>query len=240
MNKRIFILLLGMTSLLCNGQSFLSRYPRLTIENLSNFFLDWKAYSDSINTNNIITDSIAANILGQEYVDFWCKNDSNNDESTPKFCVFPQTIRIERYLMDVDTAMAKLTFGFTRYIPGMSENQFAIDSVTPILPPCGLYLTADIDKMLSTFAGGIKTDNRISEINKNNRNELEKYIPVNYGHWGGYWWFTSFPLITDICYANNLIAVMRRTSWWTGDTIWYVKEHGKFIRQSKPATSWVE
>lgn len=37
---------------------------------------------------------------------------------------------------------------------------------------------------------------------------LKRYIPVDYGHWGGYWWFTSFPLITNICYADNLIAAI--------------------------------
>lgn len=50
----------------------------------------------------------------------------------------------------------------------------------------------------------------------------------------------AFPLITDICYSNNLIAVMRRTSWWTGDVIWYVKENDKFVRRQQPVTTWVE
>ena len=33
---------------------------------------------------------------------------------------------------------------------------------------------------------------------------------------------------------------MRRTSWCSGDVIWYKKENGKFIAQSKPVVSWIE
>ena len=35
-------------ALVCSGQSFLSKYPKLTKKNLSGFLSDWGAYSDSI------------------------------------------------------------------------------------------------------------------------------------------------------------------------------------------------
>ena len=33
---------------------------------------------------------------------------------------------------------------------------------------------------------------------------------------------------------------MRRTSWCTGDVIWYVKENGKFVRYPEPIVDWME
>lgn len=38
----------------------------------------------------------------------------------------------------------------------MKENQYSVDSITPIQLPKGLYLTSDINKVLSTFVGGLK------------------------------------------------------------------------------------
>lgn len=68
---------------------------------------------------------------------------------------------------------------------------------------------------------------------------LKKYIPLG-GHRCGYWLFTSFPQITTICYANNLIAVKIRKSWFCGEEIWYIKDNGKFVRREEPAGEWIE
>ncbi|MDE5608323.1 MAG: hypothetical protein K2I64_05265 [Muribaculaceae bacterium] len=124
-------------------------------------------------------------------------------------------------------------------IPASKANH--IDSITPRLPDCGLYITPDIRRALSIFAGGVRLDdNTISKTNEGNVDELRKYIPVNYGHWGGYWWFTSFPMITSIKCANNLIVIYRRTTWCNGDEIWYIKENGQFLQEPEPINSWIE
>lgn len=136
--------------------------------------------------------------------------------------------------------MAKSSQGFPVYIPDMKREQYSVDTITPDIPRGGLYLTSGIRKVLSEFAGGLKKKNVITEINKSNVKKLKKYIPVAYGHWGGYWWFVSFPIINGICYSDNLIAIMRRTSWCTGDVIWYVKENGKFVRRLQPVSAWIE
>lgn len=240
-NRMVLALLLGMTAIFCSSQSFLSKYPKLTKKNLNEFFLDWEIYSDSIaSNNNTIKDSVLADVIRHEYAEFLRENCNNPNGVTPRYYVLPQSIEVGRYYSDMDTVMARLEFAFPPHMPDMKGNQYVVDSITPILPQRGMYLTADIYKMLSTFVGGLKKGDKITEINKRNVRRLGKYIPVDYGHWGGYWWFVSFPLITDICYSNNLIAVMRRTSWWTGDVIWYVKENDKFVRRQQPVTTWVE
>ena len=237
MRNRVLTILFAMTAFVCSGQAFLAKYPKLTKNNLNEFFLGWKAYSDTINSNNVVTDSVIADIIMWNNIIFGLEGHPAND---PKYNVIPRTIEIERYYLDVDTIMAKLCLGFPEFIEDLKDEQYVVDSVTPILPWRGLYLTSDINKKLSSFAGGLKNGDKIGKINMKNVNKLRKYIPVDYGHWGGYWWFTSFPIITNIRYADNLIAVSRRTSWWTGDVIWHVKENGKFIRRPEPITTWVE
>ena len=158
----------------------------------------------------------------------------------PKYHVMPHYINVERYYMDVDTTVFNPRYGFPYHYPELKDNEYRIDSIIPQLPYRGLYLTSDISKTLSTFVGGCRKGDKIEKINKGNLKILKKYIPVDYGHWGGYWWFTSFPLITNICYADNLIAVKIRTSWWTGEETWYIKKDDEFVRREEPAGEWIE
>lgn len=241
-NKIFITLMFVVTTLACSGQSFLSKYPKLTKKNLSEFFSDWEAYSDSITSRAMKNDSLIDMVVAYNYLPMLLEGSTcmSGKDAPPKYHVVPQYLKVERYYLDVDTTIAKLDFGFPSYIPDIKEEQYAVDSITPNLTHGWLYLTADIDKVLSTFAGGLKAGEKTDKINKRNVRRLRKYIPIDYGHWGGYWWFTSFPYITEICHADNLIAVMRRTSWCTGDVIWYVKENGKFVMRQQPVTSWIE
>lgn len=236
LKKAIFTLIFSIATLLCYGQSFLSEYPKLTTQNLDEFFIDWKSYSDSIASKATKYNDLIDSIQGIEYAPKMPQEDSS------RYFVLPQYIKIERYYMDVDTVVAKIDLGFPSFIPDLKDNQYTVDSITPIPPQSDkiLYLTSDIYKVLSEFAGGLKKRKKTTKINESHIQELKKYISVEYGHWGGYWWFTSFPAITGICYTNNLIAVMRRTSWSTGDVIWYTKVNDKFRKQPYPVSTWIE
>lgn len=238
-NKILIILLLGIVAIFCSGQSFLVKYPKLTGRNLGEFFKDWETYSDSASSCNIIKDSILSDVVNRELAVFKDENKKQNSIIS-QYIVFPQAIEVERYYLDVDTMMAISSQGFPEYIPDMKREQYSVGTITPDIPRGGLYLTPGIRKVLSEFAGGLKRENVITKINKSNVRKLKKYIPVAYGHWGGYWWFVSFPIINGICYSNNLIAIMRRTSWCTGDVICYVKENGKFVRRQQPVSAWIE
>jgi hypothetical protein len=242
MKNKIFILMLTLSTLVCSGQSFLSKYPKLTKKNLSEFFSDWEAYSDSIASRAVKNDSlidmaVAYNYRPKELERRTCLSGKN---AVPKYHVVPQYIDVERYYMDVDTTVFNPRYGFPNYYSELTDNEYRIDSIIPQLPYRGLYLTSDISKTLSTFVGGCRNGDKIEKINKGNLKILKKYIPVDYGHWGGYWWFTSFPLITNICYADNLIAVKIRTSWWTGEETWYIKKDDEFVRREEPAGVWIE
>ena len=244
MRNKIFIItiMLTLSTLVCSGQSFLSKYPKLTKKNLSEFFLDWEAYSDSIASRAVKNDSLIDMVVADNYrpKELERRTCLSGKNAVPKYHVVPQYIDVERYYMDVDTTVFNPRYGFPNYYSELTDNEYRIDSIIPQLPYRGLYLTSDISETLSTFVGGCRKGDKIEKINKGNLKILKKYIPVDYGHWGGYWWFTSFPLITNICYADNLIAVKIRTSWWTGEETWYIKKDDEFVRREKPAGEWIE
>lgn len=242
MKNKIFItIMLALSTLVCSGQSFLSRYPKLTKKNLSEFFSDWEAYSDSIASRAVKNDSLIDMVVAYNYLPMQLEGTTyrSGKDASPKYHVVPQYIEVERYYLDVDTTAFSPRYGFP-YYSELPNSEYRIDSIIPQLPYRGLYLTPDISEAFSTFVGGWIKGDKIEKINKGNLKILKKYIPVDYGHWGGYWWFTSFPLITNICYADNLIAVKIRTSWWTGEETWYIKKDDEFVRREKPAGEWIE
>lgn len=239
MRTSFLTILLVLTAITCHGQSFLSKYPELNQNNLKEFFSDWKAYSDRIASIVKNKDNLLEGIVGAEYQS---RHEDDQANESCRYIVVPQYIKVERYRQDIDTT-GKYSFdSFFYQYPRLKEKNYSLDTITLRLPEGGLYLTTDIRNLLSQFLGGIPQTETgtMSEINKHRVKELRKYIPVYYGHWGGYWWFTTFPLITKIFYANNLIAVMRRTGWYCGDEIWYLKEKGKFVKLPEPKCSWIE
>lgn len=244
MRKKIFItLMLGLVTLVCSGQSFLSKYPKLTKKNLSEFFSDWEAYSDSIASRAVKNDSLIDMVVAYNYLSMQLEGRTcmYGKDAPPKYHVVPQYIDVERYYLDVDTTVFSPRYGFPYHYSELKDNEYRIDSIIPQLPYRGLYLTSDISKTLSTFVGGWTKGDKIEKINKGNLKILKKYIPLSgHGHWCGYWWFTSFPMIRNICYANNLIAVKIKTGWFCGEETWYIKDNGKFVRREEPAGEWIE
>lgn len=235
--------MLTVSTLVCNGQSFISKYPKLTKKNLNEFFSDWEAYSDSVVSTWTRNDSLIDMVVAYNYLPMQLEGRTcmpGKDYTSPKYYVLPQYIDVERHYLDVDTTVFSPRYGFSYHYSELKSDEYRIDSIIPQLPYRGLYLTSNIYQALSTFVGGLKKDDKIEKINKGNLKILKKYIPVDYGHCGGYWWFTSFPLITTICYANNLIAVKTRTSWCSGEETWYIKQNDNFVKREEPAGEWIE
>lgn len=235
--RYIILVLSCFLTFMCNGQSFLSKYHYLTKKNMSEFFSDWKVYSDSVASLATKNDSLIDMAVGDNYLSLMLEGYRPEKE---KYIVIPQYIKIERYYVDVDTTVYDPRYGFPYHYSDLKVNEYRIDSIIPHLPYQGLYLTSDINKSLSSFVGGLRQGDKTGEINKPNLTRLKKYIPVDYGHWGGYWWFTSFPLITNICQTNNLLVIKRRTSWCSGDEIWFIKENGEFVKRKEAAGEWIE
>lgn len=231
-------LIYSTVSLCCCGQSFVSEYPELTKRKLNQFFADWKSYSDSVNAAHTPSNSIIEEIIADDYSALRV-GERQNKESEYK--VIPQNIKVVHTTIEVDTIEFRNYFYDYYALLRSLESDTAVTYVTPNLPTNGLYLTNDIYSLLSNYVGGLSTgDDTFTPISKSNVKRLRKYIPVDYGHWGGRWWFCSFPLITEILCTPKLIIVLRRTDWCTGDKIIYVNENGKFVRSPQPIGQWIE
>lgn len=232
-----------LASFICGGQAFMSKYNKLTNRNISVFFKDWKAYSDSVADNISNRDTVAAAIINQDMaLSFALKGKGDEEGVMPLYKVVPQYIEVDRYYIEADTTYSNFGFAYSHHRKD-TIFEYSIDSITPQLPKNGLYLTPRIDRVLSKFVGGLakgKGEDKFGKINRKNVSQLQHYIPVCYGHWGGYWWFYSFPVIYNVKYADNVIVLKRRTSWCTGDELWYPRKEGGFVRDSHPKCGWIE
>lgn len=93
---RCIILILSChLTLMCYGQNFLSKYPNLTKKNLSEFFSDWKAYSDSVASLAIKNDSLIDMAVCENYLPCMLEGYRPAKE---KYIVIPQYIKIESIL----------------------------------------------------------------------------------------------------------------------------------------------
>lgn len=230
----IFILLFSLTGL---GQSFLKKYPDLKIEDLPDFFADWKTYSDSVAVKAISEGPIYKVLTEQEIDKINTEVTTNfygGRDAVPRYNVVYQSVRVSRY--NTDSSSSELLYA---NIGGRPLKADSVYNVTPPLPKDGLYLTRSIDDRLGKFIGGIRDGDTITKRLDSNIYALQQYIPVSPGHWGGYWWFCSFPMITGINYADNRIIVKIRKSWHNGCEIEYLKEQGVFDFNGY-LTGWIE
>ena len=67
-NKIFITLMLTLSTIVCSGQSFLSKYLKLTENNLNEFFSDWEAYSDSIAAKAVKNDSLIDRVVNYNYI----------------------------------------------------------------------------------------------------------------------------------------------------------------------------
>ena len=148
-NKIIIItIMLALSAIVCSGQSFLSRYPKLTKKNLSEFFSDWEAYSDSIASRAVKNDSLIDMVVAYNYLPMHLEGPTYRfgKNAPPKYHVIPQYIDVERYYLDVDTTLFNPRFGFPYHYSELKDNEYRIDSIIPQLLYRGLYLISDISK----------------------------------------------------------------------------------------------
>ena len=230
------VLFLAFIIMGCNGQP--NQTSRLTERNLPKFFKEWKENSDRLAAEKHTTDTLITTILSHEFS--LSNQPQTSDEGiTPQYRVVLLKIYIYRYGMEADTTGSINGLSY-RHFEYEAMEEYETDSITPPLPLEGLYLTPKEETQLSQFLGGLKSADTLSTINEANVRKLRHYIPVTYGHWGGYWWFYSFPQIQIIIVTHNVIILGRRTSWFEGDEIWYFKVGDRFIRDNTPKGIWIE
>lgn len=171
-----------------------------------------------------------------------------------KYIVLPQYVDVVEYADDPDP--------WLWHFYGGNE---LVDSITPVLPDCKnvLYSSSAISRKLSAFLGGKKvkvelpplTDEEefdvavsprpvdwreITPVNTLGELMLNAYVPVAYGHWGGYWHFGTMPYALEIKYSKGAAQTDFRTSWFSGTEISHEKIGDKVSFSVIDESSWME
>ena len=95
-NKIFITLMLTLSTIVCSGQSFLSKYLKLTENNLNEFFSDWEAYSDSIAAKAVKNDSLIDRVVNYNYIPLLLEGRTcmSGKDTPPKYHVVPQYIKV--------------------------------------------------------------------------------------------------------------------------------------------------
>lgn len=157
MKNKIFIItiMLALSALVCSGQSFLSKYPKLTKKNLPEFFEDWQAYSDSVagtvNCHSDICNAVNAELDTCFHVIRelqGCVSHYVKKSKRKEFGIIPQYIQVEYYpISPTPNDTLFFSWGYSQlHIDKMVE-----DTIKPRLRPNELYLTKNISLCLQDF-----------------------------------------------------------------------------------------
>ena len=246
MKNKIFIItiMLTLSTLVCCGQSFLSKYPKLTKKNLSEFFEDWQAYSDSVagtvNCHSDICNAVNAEFDSCNHVirklqgtaSRYVKKSGRKD-----FGIIPQYIPVEYYPIS-PTPNDTLFFSWGYY--QMHLDKMVEYTITPRLQPNELYLTRNIrDRLMEFLTGKSIAHERPAKYLKKNIKELKKYLWRYNGDCNGAVIFNNFPYVYYVRATNDFIVLYVRDGYYTGYEIWYIKKDGKFGRVSGKHHTWI-
>lgn len=156
-----------------------------------------------------------------------------------KYMVLPLSIYNTSYSLNRDSL---------RKLNGEKKKTYIIESgkFVPVIKNSKnvLYLNDSIENMLTKFVGGYWKDRereKIISINKKRLSMVRKFIPAIYGHWGGYWWFQSMPLVCGVIDYPEGLVVSYRNGWCTGSDSFF---DNKQLREQNPKeiriSSWME
>ena len=206
-------------------QEFLLKYKSLSEKNIDDFFKDWKLWSDKMREYST-NDSYNA-LFNQVYEHY----PSYKETDTTEFISLPSNIEVRYYSSEydkLDWGMADIT---RRSFPKVTKGETFIPSLYGSASLRTLYLTHQIDSLLTEYLG-------VDElINEEREKEIGRRIQTHYGHWGGYWWLTSMPTIDGIHFTTDGILVIARTSFASGDYLFYPNGHYEEVTE---ISGWIE
>lgn len=223
MNKYFTILItLIFSALTCSGQSFIAKFPKLTKDNLPEFFEDWKAYSDSISYNITISSPLDSLIYERNLLTYAV---IVLGSPRPRYVVYPETVELLRYKELGDTTNNNTSFGLLMSIP-YAMREYTQEMVRTKIPDGGLYMTKSISKKLDSFLCVGKYRKR--KEREKRLKELRKYISVSYGIFNEFP-YCNYPLILGIGEALDIVVFQLAEDCNEAAEIWYRKENNRFV-----------
>lgn len=198
------------------------KYQSLNKKNIDAFIQDWKGWSLELRT--LSTDSVVNQVINRIMSEYSDKNQPDNSI----FYSMPCCIEIRRYQGSYPPPIDD------EYIPLYEEKQQALDRFAYIpgfeSDKVILYMTPEIEKLLSQYLGGIrKFGSMVTNINKSRVAYLSRFFYVHYGHWGGYWILNSMPKIYHLSLYDDGICAYLRTSWHSGESLFVPYDTAKEI-----------
>lgn len=246
MKNKIFItIMLTLSTLVCSGQSFLSKYPKLTKKNLPEFFEDWKGYSDSV-VGTVNCHSDICNVVNAEFDSLFrviraLEGDVSHYVRKPKrkdYGIIPQFIPVEYYPIEL---APNDTLFFSWDYASLHNDILVTDTITPVLRPNELYLTTEISDRLLEFITGLNVQNeRPYRYLKKNIQELLRYIDSYNGDHNGGVVFSNLPFIWKVQATKNFIVLHIRASNYSGYEQWYVNNGNGLRKVQGERNAWIE
>jgi hypothetical protein len=220
--------------------SFVERYDSLTGKNIHPFIKEWKGWSSQLQEYS--ADSLVNEAIRRIYAEYL---DTNKDDSCALF-VLPGSIEVRGYSGAYDEYKYEDV-----YLVDDREWEYMMKAsqryaYTPNIDTdkAVVYITREIQDLLSQYLevncrrdGSNSTDwSKWSEINDGRVAELRHYIPVVEGHWEG-WHFCTMPWIFAIYLHDDGYIADMRTSWRTGEVVFFPYEMNK---EKRILASWEE
>ena len=208
--------------------AFAEKYDSLTENNFHSFLKDWKRWSiqTRIHSTDSLLNAILTNVL-EEY-------GAETEKDTCAYLSLSNIIEIRKYQGNATDYPANQEGGGREdqdaewnYMMKASERYCYVPSINS--DKTILYISPKIQRLLSLYIGGVceseKDDSMNYEkwtgVNEDRLSDLRKLIPVARGHWGGYWHLKTMPIISSIYLFDDGYLVDMRTSWCSGETVFY-------------------
>lgn len=202
------------------AQDFLSRYTRVTTENVDSFFVDWASYSRQFAS---MCDTLPR-ALNEVYANEMLVKPRN---APGRFWVLPDEVKV---------------YEIKKKFNPNSGNRIKADSTqaytifTPVLKGADsvLYRTKSIVQLLRDFVKPARTSD-IAKRDLTPITMLKRYIEFDDHFLNRYFQIPTEPWIGPIYVFNNGI-LMECEYAYSGYVIWYELKKGKYERTSKPYT----
>ena len=224
--------------------SFVEKYDSLTDKNFNSFLKDWEEWSAQMNA--LSQDSLLNAILTKVYTEY----SAEKGEDACAFLSFSDNIEVRKYPgnskdypANQEDAWQSDEDDYWDYMMKASERYCYVPSISSDKEI--LYISPRIQSLLSLYVGGVcesEEDDfmnyeKWTKINEDRLSKLRRLVHVDRGHWGGHWHFKTMPIVFSIFLFDDGYVVDMRTSWCTGETVYYPFDPSKeIVIQSE----WIE
>ncbi len=209
---------------------FVEKYVSLTESNITSFITEWEKWSDQLRSHS--DDTLINRIILKVYQDYGLTD--NNDSS--HFYSFMSNVEVMKYAGKYsEYPPLKLFDRDSEWELKMKASERFVYVPSADLKKKILFITPEIDRLLSVFIGGVADnedddfdETKWSPINQNSLSFLRNYIPVERGHWAG-WYLCTMPIIYEIYMFEDGYMAFLRTSFSQGEIAFFPYDGGEKI-----------